>query len=144
MADLILVHGDKAQFLPNFGPAVVVVKPGTLTASGAATLNKKKVCVDGDEATVTVPGCIYMTPQYSIPGAGTLKISALAADQKAKKTKSCGKPVLLKGGNFTAKFEVQSPAKQPPPGPTPPIPDATPQYSGSGMFLTTNTKFRGT
>jgi threonine dehydratase len=144
MADLILVHGDKAQFLPNFGPAVVVVKPGTLTASGAATLNKKKVCVDGDEATVTVPGCIYMTPQYSISGAGTLKIAALAADQKAKKTKSRGKAVLLKGGNFTAKFEVQSPAKQPPPGTTPPIPDATPQYSGSGMFITTNTKFRGT
>jgi hypothetical protein len=144
MADVILVHGDKAHFFPNFGPAVVVVKPGTLLASGSATLNKKKVCVDGDEATVSVPGCIYMTPQYSIPGAGTLKIAALATDQKAKRTRSSGKPVLLKGGNFTAKFEVQSPAKQPPPGPGSPTPDATPQYTGNGMFITTNAKFRGT
>jgi len=51
--------------------------------------------------------------------------------------------VLLKGGNFTASFEVQSPAQQPPPGPGSPIPDATPKYSGSGMFITTNFKFQG-
>jgi hypothetical protein len=99
--------------------------------------------VDGDEKDVSVPGCTYMTPQYSIPGTGTLKISALAGDQKAKKTQTGGKLVLLKGSSFTAKFEVQSPAKQPPPGPGSPIPDASPQYSGSGTFITTNTKFQG-
>ena len=141
MADFILIDGDKANFLPNFGPAIVVVKPGDLQGSGPATLNSNKVCVDGDEKQVSVPGCAYMTPQYSIPGTGTLKISALAGDQKAQKTQSGGKPVLLKGGNFTARFEVQSPAKQPPPTS---IPDATPQYTGSGMFMTTNTKLRGT
>jgi Contractile injection system spike tip protein len=144
MADMILVDGDKVYFLSNFGPAVVVVKPGNLQASGCATLNKKKVCVNGDEATVSVPGCIYMTPQYSIPGTGTLKIAALASDQTSKKTRSRGKPVLLKGGNFIAKFEVQSPAKQPPAGTAPPIPDATPRYTGSGMFVTINAKLRGT
>ena len=85
-----------------------------------------------------------MTPQYSIPGTGTLKIAALDSSQKATKTKTGGKAVLLKGGNFTAKFEVQSPAKQPPPGPGAPIPDPTPQYSGKGRFLTNNIKFRGT
>ena len=144
MADYILLDGDKANFMPNFGAAVVVVKPGDLKASGPATLNGKKVCIDGDEKSVSVPGCMYMTPQYSIPGTGTLKIQSLAGDQKAKHTKSGGKVMLLKGSNFTAKFEVQSPAKQPPPGPGSPIPDATPQYSGSGMFITTNTKFQGT
>lgn len=144
MADFILIEGDKANFLPNFGPAMVVVKPGDLKGSGPATINGKKICVDGDESKVSVPGCAYMTPQYSIPGTGTLKISALAGNQKAQKTQSGGKPVLLKGSNFTAKFEVQSPAKQPPPGPGSPIPDATPQYTGSGMFVTTNTKVRGT
>jgi hypothetical protein len=51
--------------------------------------------------------------------------------------------VLLKGGSFTARFEVQNPAKQPPAGPGAPIPDATPEYSGSGVFVTTNTKFEG-
>ena len=143
MPDFILVDGDKANFLPSFGAAIVVVQPGDLKGSGPATLNGKKICVAGDEKDVSVPGCTYMTPQYSIPGTGTLKISALAGDQKAKKTKTGGKAVLLKGGAFTAKFEVQSPAKQPPPGPGSPIPDATPQYSGKGMFVTTNSTFQG-
>ena len=143
MPDYILIEGDKANFLPNFGAAVVIVQPGDLKGSGPATLNGTKVCVDGDEKNVSVPGCTYMTPQYCIPGTGTLKIDALAANQKAKKTNTGGKPVLLKGGSFTAKFEVQSPAQQPPPGPGSPIPDATPQYSGSGMFITSNTKFQG-
>ena len=144
MPDFILVEGDKANFLPAFGAAVVVVKPDDLKGSGPATLSGKKVCVDGDEKDVSVPGCMYMTPQYSIPGTGTLKIAALAGNQKAQKTQTGGKAILLKGGSFTAKFEVQSPAKQPPPGPGPPIPDATPQYSGNGLFITTNMKFQGT
>jgi hypothetical protein len=144
MADFILIEGDKATFMPNFGAAIVAVQPGDLKGSGPATLNGKKICVAGDEKQVSVPGCSYMTPQYSIPGTGTLKIAALAGNQKAQKTSTGGKPVLLKGGNFTAKFEVQTPAKQPPPGPGSPIPDATPQYSGMGLFIITNMKFRGT
>lgn len=144
MTDFILIDGDKANFMPTFGAAVVVVQPGDLTASGPATLAGKKICIDGDETSVSVPGCMYIAGPHSIPGSGTLKIDALAGDQKATKTNTGGKPVLLKGSQFTAKFEVQSPAQQPPPGPGPPIPDATPQYSGNGTFLTTNTKFQGT
>jgi hypothetical protein len=143
MPDFILVEGDQANFLPTFGAAIVVVQPGKLKGSGPATLNGKKLCVVGDEKNVSVPGCSYITPQYSIPGTGTLKISALAGNQKASKTKTGGKAVLLKGGSFTARFEVQAPAKQPPPGPGSPIPDATREYSGSGMFITTNMKFQG-
>lgn len=143
MPDFILIEGDKANFMPNFGPATVVVKPGDLKGSGPATIGGKKICVAGDEAKVSVPGCMYMTPQYSIPGTGTLKINSLAPNQKAMKTKTGGKQVLLKGGNFIAKFEVQSPAKQPPPGPGSPIPDATPMYTGQGSFITTNVKFKG-
>lgn len=142
MADFVLMEGDKAIFLPNFGVAVVVVRPGDLRGSGPATLNGKKLCVDGDEKNLQVPGCVYTTPQYSIPGTGTLKIAALAGNQKATKTRTGGKAVLLKGGSFTASFEVQSPAQQPAP-PGPPIPDATPKYSGSGLFITTNFKFQG-
>ena len=144
MADFMILEGDMANFLPNFGAAIVIVQPGNMSGSGPATLNGKKVCVDGDEKNVSVPGCTYITPQYSIPGAGTLKIAALSGNQKATKTNTGGKAVLLKGSTFTAKFEVQSPAKQPPPGPGPPIPDSTPQYSGSGMFITMNAKFQGT
>jgi len=144
MADFILIDGDQVIFMPAFGAAVAVVQPGKLAGSGLASLNGKKICVDGDEKKVSVPGVAYMTPQYSIPGTGTLKIAALAGDQKATKTNTGGKAVLLKGGNFTAKFEVQSPAKQPPPGPGSPIPDATAQYSGQGMFITMNLKVQGT
>ena len=143
MSDFILMEGDKANFLPTFGAAIVVVQPGDLKGSGPATINGKKICVDGDEKNVSVPGCTYMTPQYSIPGTGTLKIDALAGDQLAKKTNTGGKAVMLKGKQFTAKFEVQSPAKQPPPGPGSPIPDSSPSYSGNGMFITTNTKVKG-
>jgi len=143
MLDSILIEGDKAVFMPNFGAAAVVVQPGDLKGSGPATIQGKKICVDGDEKKVSVPGCTYMTPQYCIPGVGTLQIAALAGNQKATKTKTGGKPVLLKGGNFTARFTVQTPAQQPPPGPGSPIPDSTPQYSGNGMFITTNVLFKG-
>jgi len=83
-----------------------------------------------------------MTPQYSIPGVGILSIQSLGGNQKATKTKSGGKPVLLKGATFTAKFQVAVPAQQP--TAAGPIPDATPQYSGTGTFMTTNLKVKAT
>src|ERR1700744_142166 len=129
MEKLILMEGSRAIFLPAFEAAIVAPKPGTLEGSGPATLKGRKLCVVGDEGKVAVAGCVYMTPQYCIPGKGTLKISALGGDQKAKKTKTGGTAVILKGTKFEAKFEVDTPAKQPPPGPGPPIPDPTPQYS---------------
>lgn len=143
MLDSILIDGDIALFMPNFGAAIVVVQPGNLKGSGPATINGKKICVDGDEKQVSVPGCTYMTPQYCIPGVGTLEIAALAGDQKATKTKTGDKVMLLKGSKFTAKFSVQTPAQQPPPGPGGPIPDSTPQYSGNGMFIVGNVLIKG-
>ncbi|MGE3512329.1 MAG: hypothetical protein AB7N65_25980 [Vicinamibacterales bacterium] len=144
MADLILIDGDQVIFNPTFGQAVVVVRPGRLAGSGPATRGGKALCVDGDESKVSVPGCMYIAGPYAIPGVGTLKIKQLAANQKATKTKSGKKAVLLKGGSFIAEFQVNTPAQQPPPGPGSPIPDGTPQYAGSGMFVTTNVKFFGT
>jgi len=46
----------------------VIVKPGDLQGSGPGDPAGEKVCVDGDEKNVSVPGCPYMTPQYSHPG----------------------------------------------------------------------------
>lgn len=143
MPDSILLDGDKAVFMPNFGVAVVAVRPGDLKGSGPGTIKGKRICVEGDEEKVRVQGCTYITPQYSISGVGTLEIAALAGNQKATKTNTGGKPVLLKGGNFTARFSIQTPAQQPPPGPGSPIPDASPQYSGNGMFVTTNLLIKG-
>ena len=142
MSDFVIVDGDTALFLPSFGAATVVVQPGQITGSGPASLNGSPLCVDGDEASVEVPGCVYMTPQYSIPGSGTLKIDSLASDQVAQKSTTGDTALILKGGNFNAKFEVQSPAQQPS---TPsPVPDSTPSYSGSGSFITSNTKYKAT
>ncbi len=141
MADFILIDGDQAIFLPTFGQAIVAVRPGNLKGSGPASLTGKNICVDGDEKSVEVSGCVYLTPVYSIPGTGTLKIASLAANQKATKTSTGGKAMLLKGGMFVATFEVQSPAQIPPPVGSP---DGAPEYPGSGMFVTTNVKFSGT
>ncbi|MBE7170241.1 MAG: hypothetical protein INR73_06610 [Williamsia sp.] len=139
MSDYIIVEGDQAVFMPAFGAAIVVVQPGVMQASGQTTLAGKKICLQGDESKLSVPGCGYMTPQYSIPGVGTLKINALGGNQTSKKAKSGNKAIILKGSLFTAKFEVQTPAQQP--TPAGPVPDATPMYSGSGNFITTNLKF---
>jgi len=144
MADLILIDGDQVIFDAAFPPANVVVKPGKFSGSGPATLNGKKICVDGDEKNVSVPGCTYMTPIYSIPGTGTLKIQSLAPNQKATERSTGGKKVLLKGAKFIAAFEVQSPAQFQPPGPNPPQADQMKQYVGTGSFETTNQKVKGT
>lgn len=140
MADFVLIDGDKAMFLPAFGQAIVTVRPGQLKGSGPGTIGGKKICVAEDESSVSVPGCMYIAGPYAIPGTGTLKIESLASNQTARKTNTGGKAVLLKGGNFTAKFEVQSPAQQP--TPSGPVPDSTPSYSGQGMFIPGNTKMK--
>lgn len=143
MGDFILIDGDQVLFDPVFGIANVVVRPGNLTAHGAATIKSKKISVMGDEKEVSVPGCMYTTAIHTIPGVGTLEISALADDQIAKKTYTANKKVLLKGSQFTAKLTVQTPAQQPPPGPGSPIPDTMTEYQGTGRFITANIHVQG-
>jgi hypothetical protein len=143
MPDTVLLDGDLALFVPVFAAAIVVVRPGTLIGSGPATVSKRPMCVQGDESKVQVPGCSYITPAYPIPGVGTLKILALSPTQIAMKTRTGNKPVLLRGAQFQAIFEISVPAQQPHP-PGPPTPDPAPSYSGSGSFQSTNILFRGT
>ncbi|MDO7854085.1 hypothetical protein [Hymenobacter convexus] len=137
MEDFVIVHGDQVTFLPAFGPAVVVVRPGVMQGSGKMTLKGKKVCIEGDEKQLSVPGCMYTAGPFSIPGVGTIQISALGPGQLSQKTKLGGKALVLKGTNLVAKLMVQTPAQQPAP-PGPPVPDPAPQYAGSGSFITTN------
>ncbi|MEM9452605.1 MAG: hypothetical protein AAGF11_00400 [Myxococcota bacterium] len=140
MTDYALIDGDIAEFMPGFGMAIVSVQPGTLVGSGPATYQSKALCVDGDERTVSVPGCMYLAPPFIIPGTGTLEIASLAGDQVATKSNSGDKPILLVGSQFVARFRVEAPAMFP----FPPVPDPTPEYSGQGRFTTTNTKLRAT
>lgn len=137
----MLLDGDQAVFLPTFGTAVVMVRPGRLSASGPATALRKKIGVAGDEASVSVPACAYVSGAFTVPGMGTLSISRLGADQTARSTTSGGKAVLLKGSQFTARFSVEAPALMPPPASTP---DPVPFYEGSGSFLTTNLEAKAT
>jgi len=144
MTDKILVEGDIANFLPAFTPAVVVVQPGQMKASGPATIGGKKICIDGDESKLEVPGCQYVTPTYPIPGTGTLKISKLAGDQKAKHSTVGGTAMLLLGSQFDATFEVQSKASQVPPSGGPPVFDGKGSYDGKGSFVAANATVSGT
>jgi len=137
MSDFVLVDGDQALFKPTFGAATVVVMPGRLQATGPMKVGGKKACVSGDEGSVSVKGCAYTAGAYSIPGVGTLEISALAGDQLAPTTKTGGIELMVKGGNFDASFSVDTPAMQPG---SPPTPDPAPKYSGSGSFSTVNSK----
>lgn len=142
MSDFILTEGDTVLFEPTFGPAVVAVRPGTLSATGRATLHgSKKYAVLGDEKQVAVPGCTYTTASQPVPGVGTLKIMALGADQQTQKMKLDGKPIIMKGSKFQAVFEVQAPAKTPPPANAP---DPVPMHQGTGSFITQNTLFKAT
>lgn len=142
MADYVLIDGDKAIYNPSFGAATVVVQPGKLQGSGPATLSDKKMCVAGDEKSAKVQGCTYVTASHTIPGTGTLEIASLAGDQTATKTSTGDTKLMLVGSTFTASFSVQSPAQQP--TSAGPVPDPAPKYSGSGKFVTTNSKLKGT
>lgn len=142
MLDLVIIDSDLAMFSPAFGMAIVIVRPGKLAGTGKSTVNGKRICLEGDEKKLEVPGCMYTTPQYIIPGIGTLKIDALGGDQLSKNVKDSDKGIILKGSMFTAKFEVQSPAQDPSVAPAPPQPDSTSSYSGQGNFITTNTKVK--
>lgn len=138
MSDFILKNIDIANFIPAFSAAIVTTIPGVLQGSASnVNINGQPVCLEGDEKNTQVPGCMYIQGGFVIPGAGTEKISALAGDQTTQKVKCNGKPLILKGSKFTAEFQVSAPAQQPAP-PASPIPDPSPQYSGNGLFVTTN------
>jgi hypothetical protein len=140
-ADFIVKTGDQAIFNPTFGPATVVVAPGVITGSAQIKVDGSIGCVQGDESSVTVPGVAYISTPFTIPGVGTLTIAALGGDQLGKQTSSSQKPVILKGSTFTARFSVTVPAQQVTAGPN--VPDPTPLYSGTGQFVTTNVRSKG-
>ncbi|BAZ41858.1 hypothetical protein NIES4101_78260 [Calothrix sp. NIES-4101] len=132
--DSALTEGSIASFSPVFGTAVVTVAPGAIKGSGSDEVNGKKVCVAGDEKSVIVPGCTYTTPQYSIPGTGMLSIKTLTSNKVNDEIQSGGKPVIFKGATFIARFQVANPAQQPSVMGSP-VPDSTPEYSGTGKFI---------
>lgn len=142
-SDFVIRTGDQAIFNPSFPPAVAVVLPGMITGTGQSTNTGPIVCVQGDEASVVVPGVSYVAPPFTTPGFGTLTIAALNADQIAKQTKFLNKPAILKGTLFTAKLTVTIPATTTPPA-TPSADVVGRVYTGNGQFQTSNFKLKGT
>jgi len=142
-SDFIIKTGDLATFNPTFGQAQVVVAPGQISGSAQFTIDGSVGCVQGDEASVSVPGASYVSGSFTIPGVGTLTIQALGSDQLGQQTTSSQKPVILKGSTFQALFTVSVQAFMPNPGGQP-IPDPVPQYFGTGQFVTTNVRSKGT
>jgi hypothetical protein len=138
--DLVIITGDQAIFDPSFPPATVVAPPGMITGSAKEKINGLIVCAGGDEASVVVAGAAYFTPSFPIPGVGTLTIESLAPDQQARKGKAGGRALILRGSKFRARFQVAAPAQVVQPAGT--VPDPTPVYSGTGSFITTNTRVR--
>ncbi|RLJ79421.1 hypothetical protein [Pedobacter alluvionis] len=136
MADHPLIDGDHVQFEPVFMAAFVTVAPGTITGSGKSVAGGKKICVEGDEASVVVAGCNYVAPPFDTPGTGTIKIAKLGPDQLSLITTDSAKKIILKGRYFIAKFQVQQPAVDPKTS----APDPQPSYPGKGHFITTNFK----
>ena len=138
--DFVIITGDQAVFDPAIAPATVAAAPGVITGSAKEKINGLVACAEGDEATVVVAGAVYFTPSFPIPGVGTLTIETLGPDQKAKKAKSSSRAMILRGSKFRARFQVAAPAQVPTAGG--PVPDPTPIYSGTGSFITTNTRVR--
>ena len=133
--DQIVLDGDFVKFDPIFAPAIVIVQPARIRASGepADRGNVRKMCVQGDERSVIVPGCTYTSPPFTNPGMGTLTIEVLSPMSAARKTQSARRPVLLKGQRFVARFTVNMAATMVT-GNGVPMPDPRPFYQGAGSF----------
>ena len=139
--DQIIKNGDSVVF-SSAGP-IMLLPPLPVTAikaTGETTINGKKVCIEGDEKKVAL-SCSYTVPPFMIPGSGKLKIQSLSPEQLTKKTKSGAKSIILRGKLFIGVFEVESPAKQPPPTNAP---DPMPLHRVKGEFIANTTKIKAT
>jgi Contractile injection system spike tip protein len=137
--DFVLRTGDQAIFDPVFGVATVVAPPGVITGSSRAKIDGAAICMQGDEATVIVAVAAYSSLDFPTSGTGVLTIESLASDQIATASSSTKRPKLLRGSRFRARLRVTMPAT---------TPDGTLKdsvgriYSGTGAFVTANTKVR--
>jgi len=134
----VIVDGDMIQITIN-PPCIVpqLIPPVPLVASGFSKITDKVVCVEGDELPPSIKSPLtYMSGAYVIPGTGTVKVT-LNDDNKTSVAKDKDKKMLLKGSTFKAEFDVQSPAQMP--TPTGPQPDPMSKYTGTAMFITTDT-----
>lgn len=140
MAFNILVDGDEAMFGATIGAATAVPRSGILVGTANVRIGGKPVCVLGDENQVMVSGINYSQGGF-VGGNGLLQVNNFLPQQHGVTVKVGGKPVLLQGNQFIAKFTPQIKAMQPA-GPSM-IPDPIPLYIGPAPVLGKNTLVTG-
>lgn len=92
-------------------------------------------CLEGDELPQVLQAPLtYTAPPFVTPGTGTLQLT-LTPTNKTMMSEN-GKKILIKGQQFIAKFNVQTPAQQP--TPAGPVPDPVAVKPGTAQFITTN------
>lgn len=121
-ANTILVTGDMLQITvppPAIVPMVLAPVP-LVGSSSKVMIMGKPACLDGDELPPVLKSPVpYVAPPYVTPGTGTFSI-ILQPTNKTTQGQDSGKPMLLQGATFQAKFQVASPAMMPTPaGPQP-------------------------
>ncbi|WP_372412222.1 hypothetical protein [Streptomyces luteireticuli] len=138
MGDFVIRTGDTLTVTIPGGTIIpAAASPVPLAGSSVKMkVEKMAVCLEGDELpqSLKVP-LAYTAGSYTTPGQGTLTLT-LTPTNKTSKTKCEGKHILIKGGDFPAKFVVGTPAQQPG---SPPTPDPQPVKNGTAKFTTTNT-----
>lgn len=135
--DYALITGDTATFDNTAGAATVTLSSATITGSGKFTVSGNNVCVLGDESSVITLGT-YINGSF-VNGSCTAIIVSDSVTTSSNIT-SNNKAVLLVSGKFKTKITVTTPAIQPG---SPPTPDPTLTYSGTGSFTTSNTAVKG-
>jgi hypothetical protein len=89
-ADFVVKTGDLATFNPTFGAAIVIVAPGNLTGSGRFKIDGQLVCVQGDEATDSVPGIGLLSRKFNVhphltPKERTYLLESIAHPQPSRR-----------------------------------------------------------
>ena len=137
-ANSILTSGDMLKITvppPAIVPLAIAPVPLVGTSSKVKIMGKP-ACLDGDELPPPLRSPVpYMAPPYVTPGMGTFSL-ILQPAHKTAKGKDSGKPMLLKGGTFQAKFQVSSPAMMP--TPAGPQPDPLMMKMCTAQFITTD------
>lgn len=136
-SDFIMRTGDMLQVTitpPTIVPQLMAPVPLVGTSTNLA-VGGPLVCLEGDELPPALRAPMpYTAPPFVIPGTGTLQLTLLPTN--TTQLTQNGKKILIKGQQFIAKFNVQSPAQQP--TPAGPIPDPVAVKPGTAQFITTN------
>lgn len=132
MISEVIVDGDTISFEPQFGNRIVtLLMPAKIQGSGHALINKKKICIKGDETKLKF-AAQYTTSSHTIPGMGSVTIQQLDTSNISSVCHSAAVVITVGNKKFTACFTPSVPAMTPPPASSPD--PAIPSY-GKGAFI---------